>query len=441
MLRQLMKKAETPVDITGLVYFRVAYGALMFLETVRLLLGGIVKEKYLDPVFHFTYYGFDWVRVPPAPVLYGLFVLIAVAALCVALGLFTRAASAVFFLGFGYVFLLDETYYLNHYYLILLLAFLLVFLPSNRAFSLDARIWPSIRSETVPALAYAVLVAQLSCVYVFAGMAKVNADWLLRGQPMGEWLYGLAGQTFMGPFFAWSATPLIFSYGGALFDLLIVPALFWRRTRLAAFGFVTLFHLMNVFLFEIGVFPWLMIAATILLFPRIEGWKWPKAWKAADQANAPATSPRRRWILVGLLAAYFAVQLLLPLRHWLYPGDAAWTGEGHRFSWRMMLRSRRASNAFFVTDRISGVRTMVELGEYLTHSQIVALNQYPDTIPQFSRLLAAEWARKGHPYVVVQATIRVSLNGADMATYVNPNTDLSKEPRTLWPAKWIMAAP
>src|SRR5690349_3077816 len=113
-----------PVDAAGVGAFRLLFGLLMVAAVVRFVAKGWVRELYLAPTYHFTYLGFDWVRPFSATGMAVLFALMGTAALFIALGAFTRAAAAVFFVTFTYAELIDQATYLNHYYLVSLLALL-----------------------------------------------------------------------------------------------------------------------------------------------------------------------------------------------------------------------------------------------------------------------------------------------------------------------------
>jgi len=128
-------KLFEPVDIASLVFFRVTFGLIMLWEALRYL--PHIECFYLLPIFHFKFYGFGWVKVPPGNGMYYLLGSLAVLAILITIGLFYRVASTLFFVGFTYLFLLERAYYLNHWYLICLLSFLLIFIPCHRSFSLD----------------------------------------------------------------------------------------------------------------------------------------------------------------------------------------------------------------------------------------------------------------------------------------------------------------
>ena len=94
-----------------------------------------------------SFYGFEWIQPFGKWGMYLLFSLIALSAMCIMLGFLYRLATILFFLSFSYSELIDATNYLNHYYLVCLLAFLLIFLPANRAYSIDVWRKPKIKKK------------------------------------------------------------------------------------------------------------------------------------------------------------------------------------------------------------------------------------------------------------------------------------------------------
>src|SRR5688500_18895254 len=140
MATELRARLNRPVPALGLAAFRALFGALMFVSVVRFAAKGWIDELLVAPAFHFTYLGFDWLQPLPAPFMHAVFALMGVSALAVCVGAFTRLSALVFFLTFTYAELIDKATYLNHYYFVSLLAFLLIFLPSNTVASVDARL-------------------------------------------------------------------------------------------------------------------------------------------------------------------------------------------------------------------------------------------------------------------------------------------------------------
>lgn len=265
-----------PIDGAGLAYWRVVFGAVVAWEAWRFLdpAHGWVEAYYTGKDFYFTYWPFTFVQPLPEPWIYVAFYALGLAALMVAFGLFYRASATVMFLGLSYVFLLEKARYLNHFYLIILLAFLMIFVPANRVFSLDARRRRNAGKpgdETVPAWSLWLIRFQIGVPYFFGGIAKLNEDWL-RGEPLRDWLQARTDFPLIGGLFEYEPMVWLMTYAALVLDLFVVFALLNRKARLSAFGAVLGFHLLNARLFNIGVFPWTMILGTIVFFDA----DWPR---------------------------------------------------------------------------------------------------------------------------------------------------------------------
>ena len=211
-----------PVSIAPLVTFRICFGLLLFISTIRFWVRGWVDAVYVNPVFHFTYWGFDWIKPFGKTGMYLVFLLTALSTLFIAIGFLYRLASICFFLSFTYVELIDSTTYLNHYYFVSLVAFLLIWLPANRKYSVDALLKPALQRDLVPAWTIGIIRFQMAVVYVFAGLAKLNADWLLNAQPMKIWLPAKSHLPIIGSLMYKEWVAYVFSWFGALYDLFIV---------------------------------------------------------------------------------------------------------------------------------------------------------------------------------------------------------------------------
>ena len=136
----LMRKLlASPIPIAPLVVFRVLFGFIMAVSVLRFALKGWIDALYVRPTYHFTFYGFDWVAPLGEGGMYALYGVMGLAALGIMLGWRYRIAVAVFFLAFTYVELIDKANYLNHYYFVSVVSFLLFWAPAHRAFSLDVR--------------------------------------------------------------------------------------------------------------------------------------------------------------------------------------------------------------------------------------------------------------------------------------------------------------
>jgi vitamin K-dependent gamma-carboxylase len=427
-----LSRLNRPVSAGGLATFRALFGVLMAISTLRFAGKGWIDQLYLEPDFHFSYLGFEWVKPWPKPYLYAHFALIGVSALTLGLGLFTRASALVFFLSFTYVELLDKATYLNHYYLVSLLAFLLIWLPSNTTFSIDARLFPRLKSPSVGAYAYLALRVQIGLVYFYAGFAKLNADWLLAAEPLRTWLFAYADLPLVGALLSEPMTAHAMSLAGAAFDLSIVPLLLFRRTRPYAYVAAAIFHLAVWALFPIGMFSLIMLlAATVFLDP-----DWPGriigSWDRVGPARARTLGPR----IACVAAIYLGAQVLLPLRFLVYPGNPNWTEEAFRFAWRVMLIEKTGSVEYRVVGR--GFETHVLPERELSARKYKLMSTQPDMIHEYALALAERYTTAAGERPRVYADAWSALNGRPSQRLIDPNVDLAAEARSLRPASYIV---
>lgn len=407
-MKRLLARLNRPVDGASLGAFRIALGAFGALAAARFFTHGWIDEYYARPRYFFAYWGFSWVR--PHAWMHLHYVVILVAALVVASGRFTRPACAVLAASFGYAHFCDQTHYLNHYYLFTLLAGLGVVLP-----------W----GARVPTWALWLVRFQLGLVYGFGALGKIGSDWLWHAQPLRIWL--AANVEVLGPLARTPATAFAFSWGGFLFDLTIPLWLSWRRTRAVAYAAVIGFHVTTALLFQIGMFPWMMIAFTPIFFEP----SWPRRFvRPKERPLRPLGA-----FGLGLLALYAAVQIALPLRSHLYPGNTLWSEEGFRFAWKVMLIEKTGVLELRV-ETPDGRRTFVDARDRLTPSQLRMVVTQPDMILQLAHLVAAE-----HPGARVYADSQVSFNGRGHARLIDPDVDLALQRDTLAHKAWILPAP
>lgn len=444
----MQKGPNAPIDAAGLVAFRVLFGVLIAVAAVRFVANGWVAEHFLEPKHFFTYWGFEWVRPLPGPWMYVLYAVLFVSAACVAAGAFYRIACALLFVTFTYAHLCDKTHYLNHYYLVSIIALLLAFVPLHRAFSVDAMrarrrgddgfVWTAFLAW------YAWLFRfQIGVVYFFAGIAKLQVDWLVYAQPLTVWLSRATDVPLIGPLLAMKVTAHAMSVLGAVFDI-SVPFLLWlRRTRPFAYAGLLAFHVLTARLFQLGMFPYLMPAlATVFFDP-----SWPRrvvavlrrqAFAPPELPRAPSASPAR-WPFV-LAALHVAVQLVVPLRHYIYPGNVLWTEEGFRYAWKVMLVEKNGSVDLWAQDRQSGERFLVSPRDYLVSEQARMMSTQPDMILELAHMVRDDFRARGRD-VAVFVDADVSLNGRPSAPLIDPNVDLAAEAEGLHPKRWILPMP
>ncbi|MBY5958078.1 HTTM domain-containing protein [Membranicola marinus] len=448
-----LKTKET--SIAPLVIFRILFGLLMAFGAIRFIFSGWIEKLYLEPDFFFKFFGFEWVHVPQSAwLLYGLHLLIATSAIGIALGWKYRWAAILFFLSFSYAEMMDATNYLNHYYLVILVAFLMIFLPAHRSFSIDAFINKSIRQNNVPRLYLAVLQWQVGLVYVFAGLAKVNYDWLVHAMPLAVWLPARTDIPGLGLLFEQPWAPFLMSWAGAFYDLFIVFLLTSKRWWKAGYLLVIIFHLMTKVLFNIGMFPYIMICFTTIFIPVVYHQRSLKFLRklfgkirsvtiltppvnASIPKVAPISSRTKSLSLVFMF--FIIIQLIAPLRHLLYSGSVHWNEEGYRWSWRVMLLEKAGTAFFTVEDLRSGRKFEVENDLFLTAYQEKQMAFQPDFILQFAHHLNQHYMKKlGSEDLRITVRSRVSLNGRKSQTLIDPHTDLTKIHNTWLKKKWIL---
>jgi vitamin K-dependent gamma-carboxylase len=439
---RLQKRAFEPVDIASLVFFRIAFGLLMILEVGRYFVHHWIATQWLEPRFLFKYYGFEWIRPWPGIGLYIHWAALGVFALLIAIGFLYRISAAFFFVSYTYFFLLDEARYVNHTYLICLFSFLLIFVPANRAFSVDALLRPRLHSESVPAWGLWLLRAQMGMVYFFAGVAKIAPDWL-RGEPMRTRMAKSTDFPILGRFFREEWAVYGASYGSLLLDLCIFPLLLWRRTRVAAFCMAVAFHLINARWFPLGIFPWLAIAGTMLFlspsWPRKITGLFRRGTAFHSRENYRLPSSRAQSVILSCVGLYLSFQLIIPLRHFLSRGGIEWNCAEHRFSWRMMLVRQYTRAIFYVTDPNVGKTTQVNPRAFLDSRQTAMLAYLPDFPLQFAHYLAKVMPRRGPKPLKVEARIFLGVNSRKPELYIDPNVDLGAEPRPfLLRPRWLL---
>lgn len=438
ILQRLRARLVEPIDATSIAAFRIVFGLLVLVATIRFIANGWIHEYYEVPAHFFTYYGFEWVKPWPGAGMYIHFGAMAVLAAMIVAGLFTRFAIAGFGLLFAYAHLIDKTNYLNHYYLLICLCLVMTLLPMGSTWSLDARWRPHLARSNVPRWVLWTLRAQVGLVYVFAGLAKLKYDWVVEAQPMSIWLaantdFPILGRLFEQPWVAYA-----FSYAGIAFDLSIVPLLLWRRSRPFAYAAVIAFHVITARLFQLGMFPWIMIANSLVFLPV----GWPRRLGRGVAPLPVAMRPLRGTRLVtGVLAVYFALQIVLPLRHFAYPGDMCWTEQGFRFAWHVMVMEKDGSVVVHVRDPATERRWDVRPGDYLTRYQTKMMAPQPDMILELAHIVAADFERRGVRDPIVTVDAFVSLNGHRRARLVDPTVDLARERDGLGNKSWILPRP
>jgi vitamin K-dependent gamma-carboxylase len=433
-------KLFRPVDNSPLIVFRIILGFLLFYHCTSFLISGAVYNDYIQPPFTFTYIGFEFLQPLPGNGMYAYFMIMALLGLMIMLGAWYPFSMISFSVLWTVIYLMQQSDYNNHYYLILLLCWTMVFMPAHRYASVDVRRNPLIETISCPQYCIWIFVVQVSVVYFFAGISKLCPEWL-SGKFISICFNWVGTHHFFGRIYRYQPVQLLICYGGILADLFIVPLLLWKRTRKYAFLFSCLFHLFNSYVFNIGIFPYLCIALNLFFFD-------PKDIKRFFFKNRPAfinfnndtvvDDPLRQKMIGSVFLIFVLFQLIIPMRSWLFPGDVYWTNEGYRMSWKMMMRTKNGTVYFKVIDTATHCIWKVEPAKLFTPMHMMWLATSPDIIWQYAQRIKKEYAQKGFPDVQVYAIGQVSLNRSVPKPMIDTTVDLSAvkwEP--LRHAKWI----
>ena len=444
LIAQLSQGILAPTDVASVVLLRVSFGLLMFWEITRYYYFGWVEELFVKPQFHFQYEYFRWVVPIPGAGMYLIFASLGVLALMIASGFFYRIATILFFLGYTYVFLLDQAFYNNHFYLICLLSFVLILAPLNRSWSLDVLRGNVEHTDRLPAVWLWLIRFHMGVVYFYGGIAKFDPDWL-EGLATRELLGKANRGTIFQPLMDYDFVHLFYAWSGLLFDLLIPFLMLYKPIRKWAFLGAVIFHTNNYFVFPIGIFPVLALVLTLIYFdaefPRkIVPEKFKKIAREQYRKRLlpsqnlslekmeldPAQGiSRTMQIILGL---YVVAQLVLPFRHTLYPGWTIWHEEGHYFAWRMMLRQKITRMQFNVTHPDNGEQRYADPRDYLNTSQFKVFAGNPGMILQFAMHLDQLVQSNAGFDPIITAKIEVSLNGREFRQLVDQSLDLSRIP-------------
>ncbi len=364
-LQRFLKK---PTSIAPLVTLRILLGGLMMVGAIRFWYYGWVERLYVEPRFFFKFYGFEWVEALSQNGMYVLLSIIIVSSAMFMLGLFYRLATIVFFLSFSYLELIDATNYLNHYYLFILLAFLFIFIPAHRQFSVDSWRRPEIKVSHVPNWMLAIIMFQIGLVYTCAGIG---------------------------------------------------------------------FHVMTKLLFNIGLFPFIMIFSTLIFFEA--GFHQKLLSLIGYKETNYQLLPKSKINWQPALARFVTVQLLLPFRHLTYSSNNLWSEEGYRFAWRVMLVEKVGQATFHIEDKENNRKTEIVNGRYLTYFQEKQMSIQPDFILQFAHFLKREFQlRHGIKNPVVTVDAHVALNGRSSRRLIDPTVNLAKVRDGFGAKDWVL---
>jgi hypothetical protein len=423
-----------PESLYPLVLVRVLFGAVMAGWGLSMMLSGSIGELFSSNDFVFHYKGFAWITPPGAMGVYVLFSVLVLTAILLGAGAFFKINTLIFSLAFSYVALIDKSNYLSYYYFVIILSVMLLLSPAHRLFSLDLIRKPSIRVDYIPTWFMLALKVQVLLVFFFAGMGKLNYDWLFEGRPVSIWLMA-AMQDFgweidLTGNFKWVA--IIISWFLILSDFIFPHFLMDNKTAAGAFRIFLLMQFLSMLLFPVGFFPVLFCVSCLIFLPPagIHGFISRISYFLYDifQFKGDVFKPgggylleyRNKRLVMLLIGIILGFQISWPVVAYLKWGAQKWADTVFHFSWNMELNEKAGLVTFWQIDSKTGNESIVPLDSFLTPHQQKFMAQDPRMILQF-----ANYLQKDSPENIdIRAELLLSMNGHEPMMVVDKNKDL-----------------
>jgi len=424
------------IDNSPLIVFRIIFGLLCFLESVGAIFTGWIKRTLIDPEHTFNVIGLEFLQPLPGDWMYAYYFIMGLFGLGIMLGYKYRFSMIMFTLMWTATYLMQKASYNNHYYLLILLSGIMVFQPAHRYASIDVKQNPNLKHLSMPRWCSLLFIVQMFIVYTYASVAKIYPDWL--DLTVAENLMKAKQHYYViGEILQHKVVHYMVAYGGVLYDGLIIPLLLFKPTRKWAFIASIFFHMFNSIVFQVGIFPYLALGFSVFFFePRVihKLFLKKKPFYNEDEVIRPANY--KSYLAIAMI--YFVIQISLPLRHHFIQDNVLWTEEGHRLSWRMMLRSKSGTVIYRVKDKNTEEVVRVKLHDYLSKKQRRIAATKPDIMWQFAQRLKQEYADKGQD-VAVFIDSRISVNGRKYTQFTDKTIDVAAQPwDTFKHTTWIL---
>lgn len=413
------------IDNSPLIIFRILFGLLFACESFGAIATGWVRDNLVDVKFTFSHIYMDFLQMLVGPQMYVYFFLMGCVSVAVMLGYRYKWTMPLLTVLWAGAYFLQKTSYNNHYYMLLVICVYMCFLPANRYASLDVKHNRVDQELSMPTYISWIFIFQVGMLYIYGTVAKLYPDWLdgtfTKLMYQGASIPDVFINVFTQDWFA-----ITIAYLGIIFDGLVVFLLLNKRTRTLAVIASLVFHLFNSITLHIGIFPYFALSFAVFFYEpeQVRSWffkKKPVLDKAVLATVQPSAFSLRPSVKYFLLSFMF-IQLVLPLRHYFIKGDVLWTDEGHRLSWRMMLRSRAGYTNYITENKKTGERKYYDIEDVLTHKQLARLSS-PDMIWQMAQRIKNEYKAKGEN-VAVYAESYVSINNRELSKFVDSTVDL-----------------
>jgi vitamin K-dependent gamma-carboxylase len=414
------------IDNAPLIVFRIFFGFLIACESFGAIATGWVKANLIDIKYAFPFIGFEWIKPLPENGMFYYFVLMGILGIFIMLGYYYRLAIILYTILWAGVYFMQKTTYNNHYYLLLIISFFMIFLPANQFASIDVKQGRINKKLSMPYWISLVFIVQIAILYFYASIAKLYPDWLdgtfTKTLLSSSKLFPHFKNIFSKPWFY-----LFIAYAGIFFDLLIVPFLLFKKTRTIALLASLIFHLFNAIFLQIGIFPFFALSFSLFFYEpeKIRNWFLKRKPKIEWSSNSGNNLYGKKLVFYIFLP-FLILQLLLPLRHYLIKGDVLWTEEGHRLSWRMMLRERSGYINIKIKDNNTNEVFIYNYNKDLTPYQAKNLATKPDFIWQYCQRIKKEYTNKN---ISIYIDCKNSINRGEYKTLIDPKQDFVK-------AKW-----
>ncbi|QDT32509.1 HTTM domain-containing protein [Thalassoglobus polymorphus] len=438
----LREQLARRVDGSSLGLFRILWGLLMVWESIRKLpkADGMYSPEY----FHFTYSLFPFVKpLPEVWMMQTEISVMLIAAILITIGYYYRAASAVFLVIFTHLFLIEKIYYNNHFYLTILMSFLMMLCEADRCYRLPLpgkwgrKKETDLEAQTVPLWNLVLLRSQIVVLYFFGGVAKLNSDWL-AGEPVRFWFSHKDPSHMLSMFLTQGWFIYMVCWTGLILDLVAGFTLLSKRTRVFTMLLLVVFHATNSTLFQIGLFPLIGIGLLILfvepVLPRkCFRWIGTKLGTIPHGVLEPHIGTARpvklaSWGVTAFVCGWISFQAILPLRILTYSDDPGWSEVGQCFSWRMMLRHKDAflKLKFDPPEAEKYLEEHPEILPHLSKVHVERMVKNPHFILQYAHTVSDALKKEGWEDVKISCVSIASMNGRPYQLMINPETDLAK---------------
>lgn len=406
------------VSTLQLDVFRILWSIVMFMHFAFLLFTPRGDLYYFNSIFHFRYPFFEWVPVLPDQYLKIIIVLGMISSVGLALGFLYKKSATILFLCYTYLFLIDVSYWNNHYYLFALFGLFFIFANFKGKFSLDTYLKKDNKINYAWQLNLFRL--QIVIVYVFGAFSKLtNPEWMNFKSVRSIYTNRFLNLDIQMDEELFSYVVVFITIFGILFDLLVPFLLLVKNWKIKIVTFIVVisFHLSNIFLLEIGLFPYAMIASLILFLP----------FKYEETINLKAI-PKKSLIKASLIV-FFILQLILPLRHFFIKGNVFWTGEGKLYAWHMMSGSTEVLCKNFILIEKDDDGNILEINDlelknFLNKKQIRTIGQLPFLAPQFFKFLKKEAELAGIQNPEIRGAVLVERNKKEYRYIISPKVNL-----------------